>query len=118
MRGGGYSDTGFPAVGHHEPLSLTGNLTHAHRPGQSADPPDVGLNDVNSSAIHQVEELNPRGEPLAGGDSCLSEFGEASVARPREFGPVRVRVLQALLNGLCRFVLSVGLLWFGRPGVV
>ena len=40
----------------------------AQRFGEPADPSDIGLHDMHVTAVHEVEELEPGREPLAGGD--------------------------------------------------
>ena len=46
--------------------ALGGEVADASRLGQAADPAHVGLGDVDHAAVHEVEELEPRRQPLSG----------------------------------------------------
>jgi hypothetical protein len=78
---GGNADPRLPGVGDDEPAPPGGKLAHAARLGEAADAPHVGLGDVDQPAVHEVLELEARGEPLAGSHPDTRLAVEPRVAR-------------------------------------
>ena len=80
VRGRRDGDPGLPAVGHDHPAPLGGQVAHPPGLGETAHAAHVGLGDLHTAAVHQVEELKPGREPLAGGDRNRRSARQLGVA--------------------------------------
>src|SRR5262245_30161390 len=69
MGAGGNADGALPAMRHHEPATVRGELAHLARLGESAHPADVGLEDVYLATIDEVVEFEMGVLPFPGGNA-------------------------------------------------
>ncbi len=54
---------------HDEPASIVCQLEHPDGLGNTPDPTDIRLNDINTATIHQVDEFVARRQPFSGRDA-------------------------------------------------